>query len=133
MNPCPCGYAGDPSGRCTCTTEQVLRYRARISGPLLDRIDLQIEVPRVPIAELRNRSGAEESSAVVRSRVIAARERQLTRAGVANARLGNREVERDCTLDNAEHTLLEHAVEKTRSICACLSPHSARGAHDCRS
>ena len=112
MNPCPCGYAGDPSGRCACTPDQILRYRARVSGPLLDRIDLQVEVPRVPIAELRQRAGTEESSASVLLRVIAARGRQLARAGMANAQLGNREVERDCVLSAGDNTLLERAVDK---------------------
>jgi|SRR5450432_2787410 len=73
MNPCSCGYAGDVSGRCRCTPEAVRRYRARVSGPLLDRIDLQIEVPRVPLTELGAAGAAGESSAVVRARLIAAR------------------------------------------------------------
>ena len=79
MNPCPCGYAGDPGGRCRCTPDAIARYRARLSGPLLDRIDLKLDVPRVPHAELRD-SAAGESSATVRARVVAARARQLDRA-----------------------------------------------------
>ena len=77
MNPCPCGYAGDLSGRCLCTPEVIRRYRARVSGPLLDRIDLQIAVPRVALAELSGTSPSGEPSAAVRARVVAARERQL--------------------------------------------------------
>jgi magnesium chelatase family protein len=112
MNPCPCGYAGDPSGRCACTPDQVRRYRARVSGPLLDRIDLQIAVPHVPLADLGEVAPAGESSAVVRARVIAAREHQLGRAGKANAQLSNREVARDCALAKSDRALLERALDK---------------------
>ena len=112
MNPCPCGYAGDPSGRCACTPEQVRRYRARVSGPLLDRIDLQIAVPRVALADLGDAVAAGESSTQVRARVAAARELQLQRAGKPNARLSNREVSRDCALAHSDRTLLERALDK---------------------
>jgi len=112
MNPCPCGYAGDPSGRCVCTPEMVRRYRARVSGPLLDRIDLQVAVPRVPLAELGNAAAAGEASAAVRARVIVAGERQLQRAGKANASLSNREVLRDCALAASDRQLLERALDK---------------------
>lgn len=112
MNPCPCGYAGDPSGRCACTPEAIRRYRTRLSGPLLDRIDLQIAVPRVALAELGEAAPAGETSATVRTRVIAARERQLQRAGKANARLSNREVQRDCALIEKDRRLLERALDQ---------------------
>jgi len=112
MNPCPCGYAGDPSGRCNCTPDAVRRYRARISGPLLDRIDLQILVPRVALAELGDNTAPGESSACVRARVIAAQARQNLRAEKSNARLGNREVLRDCALKAADRALLERALDK---------------------
>ena len=79
MNPCPCGYSGDPSGRCRCNTEAIRRYTGRISGPLLDRIDMHVEVPRLPHAALRGPPG--ESSAVVRARVHAARAVQMARSG----------------------------------------------------
>jgi magnesium chelatase family protein len=111
MNPCPCGYAGDASGRCRCTPEAIARYRARVSGPLLDRIDLKLEMPRVAHAELRG-SAAGESSAIVRARVIAARDRQLARAGKVNAVLSNREAERDCGLDGRAQALLDRAIER---------------------
>ncbi len=114
MNPCPCGYLGDADGRCRCTTEQVQRYRARISGPLLDRIDLHIEVPRLPSGLLGKQQTVSENSASVRARVCAARERQLARAGKANALLGPREVERDCILTSDNQRLLERAVDKLR-------------------
>ena len=111
MNPCPCGFAGDPGGRCHCTPDQITRYRSRISGPLLDRIDLKLEMPRVNHAELRA-SQAGEDSATVRARVCAARERQLARSGKPNAWLNNRETERDCALSEGEHALLDRAVER---------------------
>ena len=112
MNPCPCGYSTDNSGRCSCSPDAVRRYRARISGPLLDRIDLQIEVPRVPLSELGAAGNAGESSATVRDRVIAARERAHQRAGRPNAALGNREVQRDCALAPNDRQLLEAALDR---------------------
>jgi magnesium chelatase family protein len=112
MNPCPCGYAGDPSGRCACTPEAIRRYRARISGPLLDRIDLVVGVPRVPLVELGENCSPGEPSLRVRERVIQARARQLARAGKPNAALGNREVLRDCALDAADRHLLERAFDR---------------------
>lgn len=113
MNPCPCGWLGDASGRCRCTPDQVARYRARISGPLLDRIDLQVFVPRVEAAALSCATPATaESSAQVRARVCAARERQLARAGKPNARLTPKELERDCQLDEAARQLLTTALSR---------------------
>jgi magnesium chelatase family protein len=113
MNPCPCGYLGDSSGKCRCTPDQVLRYRARISGPLLDRIDLHIHVPRVERAALSStETPAAENSQAVRERVSLCRGRQQQRAGKANAQLGPREVERDCTPDAAARQLLEAAMSR---------------------
>ena len=111
MNPCPCGYLGDAERRCTCGQEQVRRYRARVSGPLADRIDLHIEVPRLAHRVLRGEA-PEESSATVRSRVCIARDRQLHRAGKPNSALKTREIERYCALNDADHKLLEHALER---------------------
>jgi magnesium chelatase family protein len=111
MNPCPCGYLGDPERRCACGQEQVRRYRARVSGPLIDRIDLHIEVPRLAHRVLRG-DAPEESSATVRSRVCIARDRQLQRAGKSNSALGAREIEHHCALSEADHKLLEHALER---------------------
>jgi magnesium chelatase family protein len=111
MNPCPCGWAGDPSGRCRCSGEAIQRYRARISGPLLDRIDLQIEVPRLPPADLRPGGVPAESSATVRTRVEVARALQLARAGKANAQLGQAETMLTCNLADHDQRLLEQAVE----------------------
>lgn len=112
MNPCPCGWAGDPSGRCRCSAEVISRYRARISGPLLDRIDLHVPVPRLPPAELRGDAPAAEGTAQVRARVVQARARQLQRAGMANAQLDQSATQRDCTLAAAEQDLLEQAMER---------------------
>ena len=113
MNPCPCGYLGDASGKCRCTPDQVLRYRAKISGPLLDRIDMHIHVPRVEHAALlKTETSNEESSVFVRERVVQCRARQLQRAGKANARLSSKEVERDCQPDKAAAQLLETAMAR---------------------
>jgi len=109
MNPCPCGYLGHPSGKCHCTPDQVTRYRSRISGPLLDRIDIQIEVPSVPEAEL-TRQAMGESSESIRRRVEDAHARQMGRQGKSNALLGVREIERICAPDPAGEALLRHAI-----------------------
>lgn len=111
MNPCPCGYLGDSERRCACGPEQIRRYRGRISGPLVDRIDLHIEVPRLAHRLLRGET-PEETSAAVRARVCAARNRQLQRAGKANSALTPREIERDCALTEADYRLLERALER---------------------
>jgi len=111
MNPCPCGYLGEASGRCRCTPDQVRQYRARLSGPLLDRIDLQIFVPRVEHGVLTAAAPPPgESSAQVRRRVCAARERQLGRQQKPNSRLGPRELDRHCPLDPAARRLLDAAL-----------------------
>ena len=112
MNPCPCGWAGDSSGRCRCSLDAISRYRARISGPLLDRIDLHLLVPRLAPAALRGDAPAGESSADVRERVAQARARQLQRAGTANAHLDQAQTLRDCRLCSADHDLLEQAMDR---------------------
>ena len=112
MNPCPCGQLGDPRAVCRCSTEQIQRYRARLSGPLLDRIDLHVEVPRLPQAALGSAAGQGEASAAVQSRVIAARERALVRSGCANAGLGAGELERDAAISGDALAALEHSVER---------------------
>ncbi|ALN82751.1 YifB family Mg chelatase-like AAA ATPase [Lysobacter antibioticus] len=111
MNPCPCGWAGDSSGRCRCAGDAIRRYRARISGPLLDRIDLHIEVPRLPSSALRPDQPSGESSAAIRERVVAARERQLGRSGKTNAQLSQAETTATCGLSQSDHALLERAVD----------------------
>ncbi|KAF1015198.1 MAG: Competence protein ComM [Stenotrophomonas maltophilia] len=111
MNPCPCGWAGDRSNRCLCTAERINRYRARVSGPLLDRIDLHVSVPRMEAAELRETSPLGEPSASIRARVEAARQRQQQRGGL-NACLPPAAL-RACTrLCEADQDLLEQAIER---------------------
>ena len=109
MNPCPCGYFGHANGKCRCTPDQVARYRAKLSGPLLDRIDLTIEVPAVVDTELTAKGGG-ETSAAVRSRVVAARERQLARQGKANAQLTPDEIEAHCLPDDDGALMLKRAM-----------------------
>ena len=111
MNPCPCGHAGDPGGQCHCSADQVLRYRSRISGPLLDRIDIQVDVTRPEVSILDHEQNAGESSRVVKPRVKRARDRQLRRAGLPNAHLDNAGVRTFCTLGEQEKTMLESAVK----------------------
>ena len=114
MNPCKCGWYGDPSGRCTCSPRAVESYRSRISGPLLDRIDIVVEVPAVHFEDLRSRAEAEPSSAV-KARVDAARKRQLDRfgegRGMCNARMGPDEMRRYCDLDETGAALMKQAFE----------------------
>jgi len=114
MNPCPCGWAGDPSGRCACPAEAIARYQARVSGPLLDRIDLHVHLPRVPAAQLVRRDAMAEDSATVRARVQAARARQMARQGRPNAHLAPGELERHCQASSAALALLERAAERLR-------------------
>jgi len=110
MNPCPCGWAGDPSGRCRCPADAIARYRARISGPLLDRIDLQVEMPRLSPAELRTGTPPGESSAGVRARVERARAIQQAR-GMLNARLPQPHDQPCCRLAPKDQALLERAMD----------------------
>lgn len=123
MNPCPCGYLGDKERQCACPAHRLRQYAARLSGPLLDRIDLRLDVPRVAPKD-RRFSGAAESSAAVRQRVVAARERQVARlagSGVyANAHMSPRDVRRFCSLERDAVTLLDRAYERLRlSARAC--------------
>ncbi len=114
MNPCKCGWYGDPSGRCTCSQRSVLDYRSRISGPLLDRIDIVVEVPAVHFEDLRARAEAEPSTEI-KKRVDAARERQHQRFGqdssMCNARMGPDEMRRFCNLDEESAELMKQAFD----------------------
>ncbi len=115
MNPCACGYLGDPTRECRCSPAQIEKYRQRISGPLLDRIDLHVDVPAVDYRELRSESGG-ESSGAIRERVEEARQVQLARfvshPGVmCNADMGSRLVAEFCVLDRAGERTLEQAME----------------------
>ena len=115
MNPCPCGYLGDPKRECRCTPSQVQRYRARVSGPLLDRIDIHIEAPALSIAELRTDRTAEDSASI-RARVEAARARQRARFAstriAANARMTQAQLKKHCPLDSTLGDLLQQAMEQ---------------------
>lgn len=111
MNPCPCGFDGDLQKPCRCTPDQIQRYRARLSGPLLDRIDLLVNLPRLPASLLMRERPAEESSALVRERVCAARERALQRCEVINARLNDQQLQQHCRLQSSDQHLLEGAIE----------------------
>lgn len=115
MNPCPCGYLGDPGRECRCSPNQIEKYRQRISGPLLDRIDLHVDVPAVDYKELRRESGG-ESSALIRERVEEARQVQLARfvshpGVITNADMGSRLVSEFCRLDRQSERTLEQAMD----------------------
>lgn len=110
MNPCPCGYLGDPAGRCRCSEDQVRRYLARVSGPLLDRIDLQVEVPR--LAAGAHPEPRSEASELVRDRVARARQRQHQRQGRPNHALTPDDLPRHCPLDESAAHLLDRAVDR---------------------
>ena len=113
MNPCPCGYLGHSNGRCHCTPDQVQRYRHRISGPLLDRIDMHIEVPSVSIQVMQDTSmQKEENSRTVQQRVVHARSIQLKRSKTPNCQLSNKQVEKVCRLEKTDQQLLERAIEQ---------------------
>lgn len=111
MNPCPCGHLGDPRRSCSCTPEAVARYRARISGPLLDRIDLRVEVPPVPASQLSGPARSEDS-ATVQARVFAAWQRQQARQGCPNAELDAHLTERHAAPDAAGTRLLQASAER---------------------
>ncbi|MEH6634314.1 MAG: YifB family Mg chelatase-like AAA ATPase [Halioglobus sp.] len=121
MNPCPCGYLGDIKRACHCTTEQVQRYRSRLSGPLLDRIDLHVMVHRLPATDLLSMQHDGEASDIVRGRVCRSRERQEKRQGCANANLSPAQLASACILGKIEKKELERAANKM-----CLS---GRGLH----
>ena len=120
MNPCPCGYLGHFSGRCRCTPDQVRRYRDRLSGPLIDRIDLQLEVPSLPHEALMSRADG-ASSGEVRQRVQVAHARQLQRQGRSNSQLEAAEIEIHCSVDRQAGLLLQQAMTRLNL--------SARGYH----
>lgn len=120
MNPCPCGYHGDKSGRCQCRPEQIKRYQEKLSGPLLDRIDLHITVPALPASDLQSAQRG-ESSAAVRERVIQAYQRQQARQGKANNELSPSELDQFAPLGDAESRILAMAQSRLNL--------SARGYH----
>jgi magnesium chelatase family protein len=113
MNPCPCGHAGDPRGRCRCTAQQVTRYRSRLSGPLIDRIDIHVELYPLPPEHLTARDASQvESSAAVAERVAAAQSLQFARQGKLNSRLSVDEVARICPLGRESRVLIGTAIAR---------------------
>ncbi|MBC3873507.1 ATP-binding protein [Undibacterium sp. LX15W] len=111
MNPCPCGYFGHNNGKCRCTPDAVLRYQAKISGPLLDRIDMQISVQALPQEDLFAPSQG-ESSVAIQARVDAAYQRQMQRQGKANNLLTTKEIDLHCLTDSGTEQLLRNAMLK---------------------
>ena len=111
MNPCPCGYLGHYNGKCRCTPDQITRYRSKISGPLLDRIDIQIEVPAVPREDLLNKADG-ESSREIQSRVEIARQFQIARQDKANAQLSVTEIDTFCAPDEQGAALLQQGISR---------------------
>lgn len=114
MNPCPCGYLGDISGKCNCSPEQVRRYRSKISGPILDRIDLHIEVPRLPEGCITMQHSAAESSQEVKKRVIKSRELQLNRSGQCNALLSHQQLIEVALLAKPEQQFVEQVINRLK-------------------
>ena len=115
MNPCPCGYYGDPKHECTCSYQQIHRYRSKISGPLLDRIDIHVDVPAVPYRDLMGEQNA-ASSTEIRKRAVAARTvqtRRFSRAKIfCNAQMSSRHIKKFCETDTASESLLESAIDR---------------------
>ncbi len=111
MNPCPCGYAGDPKIACRCTEDQKRRYQGRLSGPFIDRVDMQVGVPRIDPVELSRQRGG-ESSESVRQRVVLARDRQTRRQQCNNSSMNMQQIEQFCVLEKPDRTLLEKASRK---------------------
>lgn len=116
MNPCPCGFMGDTVKKCTCQPFQIERYRSRLSGPLLDRMDIFIHVPRVNVEEISNKSTTTTTSEEFREQVISAREKQLARlretGKTSNAEMTNKDIDAFCVLDTASSELLQKAVQR---------------------
>jgi magnesium chelatase family protein len=121
MNPCPCGHLGDVTGNCRCPPGEIARYRARISGPLLDRIDIRVEVPAVASEELLERDSRGPETPAAAARVLAARETQLARAGKLNSELDGAQTKAVCELDRTARQLVAQARTKLSL--------SARGMH----
>jgi magnesium chelatase family protein len=111
MNPCPCGHLGDSAGTCRCTIPQAERYRSRISAPLLDRLDMHVQVPRLEVGDFDDRIGRGESSTVLAGRVAAARRRQLARQGRCNARITDAQIDRCCALQPAARAMLDRTMK----------------------
>ncbi|HUA27045.1 MAG TPA: YifB family Mg chelatase-like AAA ATPase [Steroidobacteraceae bacterium] len=114
MNPCPCGHLGDPAGTCRCTPAQAQRYRGRISGPLLDRLDMHVQIPRVEVGDFDGRAGRGEPSAAIAARVATARSLQVARQGRCNARLTDAQMDQCCILQPRARALLDRTMKHLR-------------------
>ncbi len=116
MNPCPCGFWNDPTRECRCTPPQIQRYVGRVSGPLLDRIDIHVDVPAVRFKDLAGRETVTEGSEEIRARVLRARERQLARLRgesiFSNAQMPPRLIRRYCRIDSESERMLESAMTR---------------------
>ena len=139
MNPCPCGFFGDPTRECHCSPPQIQRYVSKISGPLLDRIDIHIEVPAVKYKELRGDERPIEDSAAVRERVIA-RARTADWSAIAgeknvyaNAQMPPKLIRKHCAISADGEKMLENAIHAAGAFGARPRPHPESGAHDRRS
>jgi len=124
MNPCPCGFLGDPKRECTCSYREIQRYRAKISGPLMDRIDIHIDVPSVPFRDLTGVSQGESSSSIYQ-RVLGAKKTQEERFHKtkihSNAMMNSRQIKKFCAIDENSTALLETAMEKFGLSARALS------------
>ena len=117
LNPCPCGYYGDPNNECSCTSTQILKYQKKISGPMLDRIDIHIDVPAVKAAKIvEDEDILVESSKVIRERVVGARKTQNARFKdkkiITNSEMTNRDIKESCKIDDAAREVLKQALVK---------------------
>jgi len=116
MNPCPCGFHGDPVRQCRCSVRQIENYRQRISGPLLDRIDIHVEVPSVSFRDLQSLDNGGDSSETIRKRVKAARDIQIRRFAraktITNAAMAPRQLRTHCQIDDTARNYLEHAMQE---------------------
>jgi len=112
MNPCPCGMAGAGASQCHCSAEQIQRYRHRVSGPLLDRIDIQVEVLRPNVSVLDFHRNPGEKTSLIKKRVLRARQCQIDRNNKPNAQLEPREIQKHCCLEDEQRQLLEQASEQ---------------------
>lgn len=142
-NPCPCGYLGDGTDRCCCGANKVEQYRAKLSGPMLDRIDLHVHLPRISVSELRRDSSAIEPTEFVRQRVCEVRDVQYTRQAELNSKLAGAMIEKHCGLEEGIHQFLEIACERlhlsarayhriirlARTIADMAGSHSIQQAH----
>jgi magnesium chelatase family protein len=112
MNPCPCGRFGDPQGNCSCSPGQITQYLARVSGPMLERFDIHLEVPRVNLTDFEDSGLRSESSSTIAARVVRAREIQIARQGKCNARLSDGQITRLCAPDKEAKSILNQAMEQ---------------------